>query len=119
MDQFGAGMDLVLIYLDDILIASIDKATHLHHVRSVFSRLQELFLAINLSECHFELKDVEYLGHRISAAGAEPLIRHAAVIQEFSPPSDVPQLQQFHGLIYFDGCFLPIITQPSNHSIPP
>ena len=75
MDQFGAGMDLVLIYLDDILIASIYEATHLRYVRSVLSRLQEFGLVVNLSKCQFGLKDEEFLGHKISATGAEPLIR--------------------------------------------
>ena len=47
MDRFGAGMDFVFVYLDDILIASVDEATHLHHIRSVLSRLQEFGLVIN------------------------------------------------------------------------
>ena len=47
MDWFGAGIDFVFIYLDDILIASVDEATHLHHIRSVLSRLQEFGLVIN------------------------------------------------------------------------
>ena len=86
MDRFGAGMDSVFIYLDDILIASVDKATHLNHVRSVLSRLQEFGLVINLSKCQFGLSEVEFLGHRISGAGAEPLIRHVAANRIFLCP---------------------------------
>ena len=111
MDRFGAGMDFVFIYLDDILIASLDEATHLQHVRAVLSRLQEFGLVLNLSKCQFGLKDVEFLGHKISAAGAEPLIRHVAAIQEFSPPSDVPQLQRFLDMINFYRRFLPNIAK--------
>ena len=66
-------MGFVFIYLDDILIASIDEATHLHHVRSVLSMLQEFGLVINLSKCQFGLKDVEFLGLRVSAQVQNPL----------------------------------------------
>ena len=68
-------------------------------------------MVINLSKCQFGLSEVEFLGHRISGAGAEPLIRHVAAIQEFSPPSDVPQLQRFLGMINFYRRFLPNIAQ--------
>ena len=111
MDRFGAGMDFVFIYLDDILIASKNESTHLQHVRTVLTRLQEFGLVLNLSKCHFGLKQVEFLGHKISATGAEPLIRHVSAIQEFSPPSDVKQLQRFLGMINFYRRFLPNIAQ--------
>ena len=86
-------MDFVFIYLDDIL------------------RLQKFCLVINLSKCQFGLSEVQLLGHRISRAGAEPLIPHVAAIQKFSPPSDVPQLQRFQGMINFYCRFLPNIAQ--------
>ena len=90
-------MDFVFIYLDDILIANVDDTTHLLHFRSV----QEFGLVINLSKCQFGLSEVESLGNRIYGTGAEPLIQNVAAIQEFSQPSDFPQLQQFLGMMNF------------------
>ena len=107
MDRFRAGMDFVFIYLDDILIASKNEPTHLQHVRTVLTRLQEFGLVLNLFKCQLGLKQVKFLGHKISATGAEPLIRHVSAIQDFSPPSDVKQLQQFLGMINFYRRFLP------------
>ena len=111
MDRFGAGMDFVFIYLDDILKASKNEPTHLQHVRAVLTRLQEFGLVLNLSKCQFGLKQVEFLGHKTSATGAESLIRHVSAIQNFSPPSDVKQLQRFLGMINFYRRFLPNIAQ--------
>ena len=39
MDKILRGLPFVTIYLDDILVHSIDKATHCHHLREVFKRL--------------------------------------------------------------------------------
>ena len=74
MDRFGAGMDFVFIYLDDILIASPDETSPCRHVHTVLSRLQDFGLILNLSKCRFGLPEVEFLGHRVSAAGVEPMI---------------------------------------------
>ena len=111
MDRFGAGMDFVFIYLDDILIASPDEISHRRHVHTVLSRLQDFGLILNLSKCRFGLPEVEFLGHRVSAAGVEPLIRHVSAIQDFSPPNSVLQLQRFLGMINFYRRFLPNIAK--------
>ena len=74
MDRFVAGMDFVFIYLDDILIASSGEISHRRHVHTVLSRLQDFGLILNLSKCRFGLPEVEFLEHRVSAAGVEPLI---------------------------------------------
>jgi hypothetical protein len=41
MDRLMAGLDFVCVYLNDILIASLDQQTHLHHLRLVLERLRE------------------------------------------------------------------------------
>ena len=70
-------------------------------------------MVINLSKCQFGLSEVEFLGHRISGAGAKPLIQHVAAIQECSPYRNVlAQLQWFLGMINFYLRFLPNIAQP-------
>ena len=61
MDRFGAGMECVFIYLDDILIASPDEISHCRHVYTVLSRL--LGLILNLSKCRLGLQEVELLGY--------------------------------------------------------
>ena len=76
MDRFV----FVFIYLDDILIASLNKQVHIQHIYTVLSRLQEFDLVLNIPKGQFGLREVEFLGHRVSATGVEPLIRHEAAI---------------------------------------
>ena len=45
--------ELVIIYLDDILIFSKTKEEHLEHIGQVLQRLKEEKLLINLKKCSF------------------------------------------------------------------
>ncbi len=58
---------------DDIIIASRDEEEHLEHLREVFSRLREAGLVINAEKCVFAATAVEFLGHKVTAGGVEPL----------------------------------------------
>ena len=111
MDRVGQGLNFIFIYLDDILIASKDKVSHLIHLRTVFERLRSFGLLINPSKCVFGVSEVEFLGHRVTTAGVEPLVRHVEVIQQFQAPQDIPQLQRFLGMINFYRRFLPGIAR--------
>ena len=77
------------------------EQVHIQHIHTVLTRLQEFGLVLNISKCQFGLREVEFLGHRVSATKVEPLIRHVAAMQEFSQPIDIPQLQKFLGMINF------------------
>jgi hypothetical protein len=81
MDRILAGLSFVFCYLDDIIIASRDKKEHVEHLREVFSRLREAGLVINAKKCVFPATALEFLGHKVSAAGVEPLRRWCSPIR--------------------------------------
>lgn len=62
-------MCLVLVFFDDILVYSGSVEDHLQHLRSVFQTLQSNSLFAKLSKCQFKYRQVDYLGHVISANG--------------------------------------------------
>jgi hypothetical protein len=47
------------------------------------------------------VQELEYLGHKISAAGVLPLPSHVAAIQDFPHPSIIKELQAFLGMVNF------------------
>jgi len=47
------GLSYVFVYIDDILIASPDTASHLRHLEEVLRRLIKAGLLINLEKCSF------------------------------------------------------------------
>ena len=88
MDRILGGLPFVLIYLDDILVASPDRATHKAHLRAVLQILRENGLVLNRSKCKFFRSEVEFLGLRVTAGIAQNYQRAAGVprSREFLPP---------------------------------
>ena len=60
---------IMLVFFDDILIYSKTKQDHLVHLRIILQVLRDNKLYAKKSKCVFNTKQVEYLGHVISAHG--------------------------------------------------
>ncbi len=61
------------MYIDDLLIASSSPDEHLEHLRSVFQRLNEHGIVINVPKSHFGVAELDFLGHHVDATGIRPL----------------------------------------------
>ena len=62
MDGILREVEFVFVYLDDILVASPDEATHKIHLRALFRLLSSHGIVINRKKCRFGLPEVHYLG---------------------------------------------------------
>jgi hypothetical protein len=51
MDSILGGLPFAFIYLDDILVASVDEAAHRLHLEAVFAKLQRNGLIVNPEMC--------------------------------------------------------------------
>ena len=58
-----------IAYLDDIIIFSKTPQEHLSHIRMVFEKLKLANLSMKKSKCSFFSKEIQYLGHILSATG--------------------------------------------------
>ena len=87
----------MVVYLDDILIYSLDLDTHEQHVCMVLSRLREHVLYAKYEKCTFEQSSVESLGYIIPPDGISMDQRKVAAIQEWKPPTRVRDIQSFLG----------------------
>ncbi len=59
-------------YLDDLIIFAPTFQELLVRLKELFSLLTSRGVKLNLSKCTFGLKEVTFLGHRISAEGSQP-----------------------------------------------
>ena len=80
--------EILLIYLDDILIFSKTVEEQLERLEFVFQRLRQHGLKLKLSKCHFFKKEVRYLGHVISQDGIKTDPDKTKAIQNWKVPTN-------------------------------
>jgi hypothetical protein len=97
-DIFREYMDeFVVVYLDDILIFSMNQEDHDKHVRLVLATLREHGLYTKLEKCEFDKSLVAFLGYVISPDGIFMDKSKVKTIQCWATPSSVKNVQHFLG----------------------
>ena len=91
----------VVVYLDDIVIYSNTLEEHVDHLRKVFRLLRQNELYAKKEKCSFALGEVGFLGHRIRDGKLMMEEGKIKAIQEWDPPTKVPQLRSFLGLVNY------------------
>ncbi|KPJ18498.1 Transposon Ty3-I Gag-Pol polyprotein [Papilio machaon] len=97
----------VVIHVDDILLYSKDRESHIKLLREVLKRLSKEGLTINKEKCKFLVEEVTYLGHVINSKGISVDPKRIESIVEFRVPSNKKELMQFLGLVNYVGRFIP------------
>ena len=111
MDSVLQDVPFAFVYLDDILIASIDKAQHRDHLRTIFQLLSANDLVVNKAKCVFGVPELDFLGHHITDEGILPLRSRVKALLEIPVPQDRTSLQRFLGMINYYHRFLPNIAE--------
>ena len=81
MTGISKDFNFAIAYLDDIIIFSKTPQEHLLHIRMVFEKLKSANLSMKKSKCSFFSKEIQYLGHILSATGIRPLPAKTHTIQ--------------------------------------
>ncbi|XP_039505665.1 uncharacterized protein LOC120461506 [Pimephales promelas] len=95
----GQLVDSTLVYLDDVIVFSPDFHTHLHHLEGVFRAMEKYGLKLRPEKCQLLRKEVQFLGHRVSAVGISPDPEKVAAVQGWEPPRTVRQVRSFLGFV--------------------
>ena len=103
-DLIGNGVDP---YLDDIIVATEDIATHVAFLRKVFDRLRANHFRLREEKCLFGITEVQYLGFVISSGSYRPSPNKTAAVAQFPVPTDLKSLQRFIGLSNYYRQFIP------------
>ena len=88
----------VLVFLENILIYSRNEEEHKKHLEIVFQRLHEHKLYGKLSKCSFYQKEIQYLGHIVSAKGIVEDPAKTKAIKDWLTPRNVFEVRSFMGL---------------------
>ena len=98
------------VYIDDILITGTTEDEHLKNLEEVLQRLENAGLRLKRAKCAFMLPAVEYLVHKITAAGLQPTEDKVQAIKKAPTPQDVSQLRLFLGAVNYYCKFLPNLS---------
>ena len=107
MDSVLRDLHCTFVYLDDILVASSTKEQQLSDLEYVRRRLLDNSLVLCLEKCVFGFDNLDFLGHRISPRGIQPLPCKVDAISEFPQPTTQKGLSEFLGMVNVYHRFLP------------
>jgi hypothetical protein len=104
------GLPFVFVYLDNILIASSGPDEHEEHLRHVLRLLRDNGLVLNKAKSVLGVVELDYLGHRVSAAGITPLPSRVDAVVALPATTSKVELQRFLGIVNFYHRFCPVLA---------
>ena len=94
----GLHWQLLLVYLDDIIVYAKTVEEELRRLATVFQRLRDSGLKLKARKCHLFKESVLYLGHIVSAQGIATDPEKVRAVKEWPTPTTVKEVQSFLGL---------------------
>ena len=87
-----------LIYLDDIVVFGSNFDEHLQRVQEVLERIRTAGLKLKPEKCQLVQKEVDFLGHLVSAEGLRPNPHNIAKVEQWPVPTNVTDVRRILGL---------------------
>ena len=117
MTRIFGDIEGLVVYIDDITIASDNEESHLVAVAEVFSRCRSNNIKLRLDKCELFQPKVEFLGHVVTpnSISIDRDYKHRCL--ELKKPTNVAELRRFMGMIGWIGRFIPHLgtyTAPLN-----
>ena len=88
MEHMIEGVEGVRVYADDIVLWGATLDQHNERLIRVLQRIQEYGLKLNRAKCEFCVKEITFLGDKLSEAGVEPDKSKVKAIVEMPRPED-------------------------------
>ncbi|XP_074288771.1 putative mitochondrial protein AtMg00860 [Silene latifolia] len=92
---------VVVVYLDDILIYSKSIQEHFEHLRRVFETFRKQQLYGKAEKCTFLVDNVVFLCYVVSKDGVSVDQTKIEGISSWPSPKTVTEIRSFHGLVSF------------------
>ena len=83
----------VEVYMDDMLVKSLDEGKHLDDLRETFNTLRRYNMKLNPSKCAFGVASGKFLGFMVSHRGIEANPEKIKAILDMKPPQNINEVQ--------------------------
>lgn len=101
----------VIIYLDDILVATETVEQMQELLIRILERLREFNVKVNKEKTVWCVSQIEYLGHTVSDKGLGANQDKIKAMQEASEPQNKKEVQSFVGLVGYYAKFIPRLNE--------
>lgn len=91
----------ILVYIDDICIASNDIESHFEKLKLVFDRLRQHNLKLKPSKCHFLKTEITFLGFQVLDGKITPTRKNVEVVSKFKTPKSKRDVRALIGCVGF------------------
>ena len=87
----------VEVYVDDMLVKSLDEGRHLDDLQETFNTLRRYNMKLNPSKCAFGVALGKFLGFMVSHRGIEANPEKIKSILDMKPSQNIKEIQSFTG----------------------
>ena len=110
MQNLLGDLAFVITYADDVIVISKSIHQHFSNLKSLFKRISDDNLKLNLSKSIMINDEVEFCGHNLKDGYIRPLDKHRQNILNMKKPTDKQGLKRLLGSVTWLSKFIP------NHS---
>lgn len=103
-----------LCYLDDVIVFGTDFEITLSNLREVFLRFREANLKLKPSKCKLFQKEVQYLGHIVSAQGVQTDPSKTIDVENWPVPGTRKEVRSFLGFVGYYRRFVPDFSEKAH-----
>ena len=91
----------MVVYMDDLLVFSKDEESHVRHLETVLSRLQENKLYVSPKKCDFMKTEIDFLGMVVGKEGIRVNPKKVELLRTWPKPETLTEVRSFMGLLQF------------------
>ena len=110
MEQIIESLEGVRVYIDDIIVWGSTLQEHNHRLIKVMERIQKFGLKLNRAKCEFAVKEIIFLGDKLTAQGVQPDKDKIKAILDMPRPTDKTGVLRIMGMVNFIGKYIPNLT---------
>ena len=96
-----------LVYIDDIVVFSLNFEDHLSHLDQVFRAISETGITLATTKCHFAYQSLLLLGQKVSRLGLSTHMEKVSAILQLDQPRNIHDLQIFLGMMVYFSSYIP------------
>nr|XP_023899793.1 uncharacterized protein LOC112011661 [Quercus suber] len=94
--QIGRNVE---VYVDDMLVKSLDEGSHLDDLQETFETLRRYKMKLNPNKCAFGVSSGKFLGFMVSERGIEANLDKIQAILDMEPSKNIKEVQSLTGRV--------------------